>query len=85
MTKKRTTVTSPLTHHFSKLKMHSPNLTEGNIAKLAELFPSCVTESKNVDGSLKHAIDFDLLRQELSSSIIEGPQERYQLNWPRVY
>jgi adenine-specific DNA-methyltransferase len=67
---------------MEKLKMHSQDLTQGNIAKLAELFPNCVTESKAEDGSLKRAIDFDLLRQELSGSIVEGPLERYQLNWP---
>ena len=27
-------------------------------------------------------IDFDLLRQELSGEIVEGPLERYHLNWP---
>lgn len=67
---------------MDKLKMHSPDLTAANIAKLAELFPNCLTESKDARGELKQAIDFDLLRQELSSSIVDGPQERYQLNWP---
>lgn len=67
---------------MDKLKMHSPDLTEANIAKLAELFPNCVTEARDAKGELKQAIDFDLLRQELASSIVDGPQERYQLNWP---
>jgi adenine-specific DNA-methyltransferase len=67
---------------MDKLKMHSPDLTEANIAKLAELFPNCVTEARDAKGELKQAIDFDLLRQELASNIVEGPQERYQLNWP---
>lgn len=67
---------------MDKLKMHSPNLTEANIAKLAELFPNCITEARDAKGELKKVVDFDLLRQELSSSIVEGPQERYQLNWP---
>jgi adenine-specific DNA-methyltransferase len=67
---------------MDKLKMHSPNLVEQNIEKLAALFPNCVTEAKSEDGSLKQAIDFDLLKQELSRHIIDGPQERYQLNWP---
>ncbi|MDD5301058.1 MAG: site-specific DNA-methyltransferase [Gallionella sp.] len=49
---------------------------------MAGLFPNCVTESKNEDGTLKRIIDFDQLRQELSIAIVEGPQERYQLNWP---
>lgn len=67
---------------MEKLKLHSPDFTQENIARLAELFPNCVTESKTEDGSLMRAIDFDQLRQELSTSIVEGPQERYQLNWP---
>lgn len=74
---------------MDKLKLHSPDFTQANIAKLAELFPHCVTETSVAkDGGsgsrheLKRAIDFDLLRQELSASIVEGPQERYQLNWP---
>jgi len=67
---------------MEKLKMHSPDFTQENIAKLAELFPNCVTESGAEDGTLKRAIDFDQLRQELSTSIVEGTQERYQLNWP---
>lgn len=67
---------------MDKLKMHSQNLTEANIDKLAALFPNCITEALNAKGELQKTIDFDLLRQELSSSIVEGPQERYQLNWP---
>ncbi len=67
---------------MEKLKLHSPDFTQENIAKLAELFPNCVTESRAEDGTLKRAIDFDQLRQELSTSIVEGPQERYQLSWP---
>ena len=65
-----------------KLKMHSPDLTEANIEKLAELFPNCVTEAKDEAGNLKRAIDFDQLRQELSDNVVDGPRERYQLIWP---
>ena len=67
---------------MEKLKMHSPNLVAQNIEQLAALFPNCVTESQGKDGELKRAIDFDLLKQELSTHIVDGPQERYQLNWP---
>lgn len=67
---------------MDKLKMHSPNLTQDNIARIRELFPGCVTEAKGENGSVKLAVDFDQLRQELSDSIVEGPQERYHLNWP---
>lgn len=67
---------------MDKLKMHSPNLTESNIARIREMFPGCVTEARGENGSVKLAVDFDQLKQELSSSIVEGPQERYHLNWP---
>ncbi len=67
---------------MEKLKMHSPNLTQDNIARIAELFPGCVTEAKGEDGSVKLAVDFDQLRQELAESIVEGPQERYHMDWP---
>ena len=67
---------------MDKLKMHTPNLTASKLAQMREMFPNCVTEARAEDGSVKVALDFDLLRQELSESIVEGPQERYQLNWP---
>lgn len=67
---------------MEKLKMHSPNLTQENIAKLAELFPNCVTEAQDESGDLKRAIDFDQLRQELSEHVVDGPRERYRLDWP---
>lgn len=67
---------------MDKLKMHSPNLTQDNIARIRDLFPSCVTEAKGEDGDVRLAVDFDQLRQELADSIVEGPQERYHLNWP---
>lgn len=62
--------------------MHSPDLTERNIDRLAELFPQVVTEGLDTDGNPVRAVDFDRLRQELSDHVAEGPQERYQLDWP---
>lgn len=67
---------------MEKMKMHSPNLTQENIARILELFPNCKTEAKGEDGQVRLGVDFDQLRQELSESIVEGPQERYHLNWP---
>lgn len=67
---------------MKKLRMHTPNLTDENVSRIRELFPSCVTEAQGEDGRVKLAVDFDQLRQELSESIVEGPQERYHLNWP---
>ncbi|MGO4917584.1 site-specific DNA-methyltransferase [Pseudogemmobacter sp. W21_MBD1_M6] len=67
---------------MTKLKMHSPDLKQDNIAKIRALFPGCVTEAAGQDGAPALRVDFDLLRQELSDSIVEGPQERYHLDWP---
>jgi len=68
---------------MEKLKMHTPNMTAENVEKLAALFPSCVTETKDEKtGRPKRAIDFDHLRQELSEHLVEGRSERHQLEWP---
>ena len=65
-----------------KLDMKTPDFTDINIEKLAKLFPNIITESKDEKGNTKKAIDFDLLRQELSSDIVDGVKERYSINWP---
>lgn len=67
---------------MDKLKMHSPDLTQANLARIRELFPGCVTEARGKTGELQLSVDFDRLRQELSDHVVEGPQERYQLDWP---
>ncbi len=58
---------------MNKLDMESKNIIDSNIEKLKELFPSCVQEDK---------IDFDMLKQELSSVVIDDKKEKYQLTWP---
>ena len=67
---------------MEKLKMHSKDLSQDNLAKIQAAFPNCVTERQNAQGQIELVIDFDLLRQELSANIVEGPQERYRLDWP---
>ena len=57
---------------MDKMKMHSVNKVDENIAKIGALFPNCLTGRKNDDGEVEFAIDFDQLRQELSSVIVEG-------------
>lgn len=58
---------------MNKLDMESKDIIDSNIEKLKELFPSCVQEDK---------IDFDMLKQELSSVVIDDKKEKYQLTWP---
>ena len=67
---------------MDKLEMCSPDLTAQNIDKIIELFPSVLSETLDADGNAIRAVDFDLLRQELSDHVVEGSQERYQLDWP---
>ena len=68
---------------MDKLKMHSPDRSQDNIAKVRELFPECVIEARDeATGVVRLAVDFDQLRQELNDHVVEGPQERYRLDWP---
>lgn len=67
---------------MDKLKMHSVNKVDENIAKIGALFPNCLTERKNENGEVEYAIDFDMLKQELSAIVVEGNEERYQFTWP---
>lgn len=67
---------------MQKLSTQSKDLSQENIKKIEELFPNCVTETYDEKGNLVRSIDFDILRQDLSDHIVEGPKERYQFNWP---
>jgi len=67
---------------MEKMKLHSPDLSQDNIAQIRDLFPGCVTEAADENGKLRLAVDFDQLRQELSDHVVEGGQERYRLDWP---
>lgn len=67
---------------MDKLRMKSLDASEGNVAKIAALFPQCVTERLNKDGKPELAIDFDKLRDELSKDLLDGAEERYQFTWP---
>jgi adenine-specific DNA-methyltransferase len=69
---------------IEKLNNITPDLTKQNIARIAEFFPECVTEGPRGTASDRGepVIDFDLLRQTLADHLVEGPQERYRLDWP---
>jgi adenine-specific DNA-methyltransferase len=64
---------------IEKLDASTPDLTRQNIERLLELFPECRTEGSRDDAPM---VDFDLLRQALSDYLVEGPAERYRLDWP---
>ena len=63
---------------FERLPETTADLAQERLARLRALFPECVTE-----GPGGPAVDFDLLRRALSpEKVVEGPQERYRLEWP---
>ena len=61
--------------------MQSLDKVAENIRNVEALFPNAVTEQK-FGGAIRKVVDFDVLRQELSDCIVEGPEERYQFTWP---
>lgn len=61
--------------------MHSRDNLKENIAQIAALFPNALTETIK-DGKVVQSIDFDILKQELSEVVVDGPAERYQFTWP---
>ena len=65
-----------------RMTMHTPNLADENFKKLAALFPNAVTETVNENGEVVRAIDKDVLMQEISTTVVEGREERYQFTWP---
>ena len=67
---------------MDKLKMHTPNKADENFKKLASLFPNAVTETIDENGVVVRAIDKDVLMQEISTTVVDGKEERYQFTWP---
>ena len=67
---------------MDKLKMHTPNKADENFRKLAAMFPNAVTETINENGEVVRAIDKDVLMQEISCTVVDGNEERYQFTWP---
>ena len=67
---------------MKKLDIKEASGVQENIEYLAQRFPHIVTESYDAKGRVRRKVNFDALRQELTDSVVAGPQERYHLNWP---
>lgn len=65
---------------MDKMRMESEDIQQDNVQGIAALFPNCVTEARDEDGHLKKAINFELLKQMLSDSVIDG-DEAYEFTW----
>ena len=66
---------------MDKLRMMSMDNVQMNVEKIQKLFPNAVTEVLR-DGKPTLAVDFDILKQEMSSILIDDREERYQMTWP---
>ena len=60
--------------------MESEDIQQENVKKIAAMFPNCVTEARDEEGHLKKAINFEMLKQMLSDSVIDG-DEAYEFTW----
>ena len=67
---------------MEKLSNQSKDISQENIEKIEKIFPNCVTETMGEDGKIKQSIDFDILKQDLSDTVVEDKTERYQFTWP---
>ena len=67
---------------MDKLRMQTANKADENFRKLAAMFPNAVTETINANGEVVRAIDKDVLMQEISCTVVDGNEERYQFTWP---
>lgn len=65
---------------MDKMKMETPDFTKINVEKIAEMFPNVITEAQDEQGNLVRKIDFEKLKQELFSNIIDG-DESYDFTW----
>lgn len=65
---------------MDKMRMESVDMTADNIEKIGALFPNCITETKDENGKLKKAINFEMLKQMLSGEVING-DEAYEFTW----
>ncbi|MDE6605741.1 MAG: site-specific DNA-methyltransferase [Clostridia bacterium] len=66
---------------MDKLKMKSMDKVQENIQKIRALFPNAVTEVLR-DGEPTLAVDFDILKQEMSNVLVDDKEQRYQFTWP---
>lgn len=65
---------------MDKMRMESVDLTQKNIERIYEIFPSVVTEKRGINGKIKRAVNFELLKQILADEVIEG-DEAYEFTW----
>ena len=65
---------------MEKMSFETSDMVLQNIEKIAEIFPSVITEMHDEDGKLKKGINFEMLKQLLSPDVVDGA-ECYEFTW----
>lgn len=65
---------------MNRMNFETPDMVSQNIEKIAELFPSAITEMRDENGKLKKGVNFETLKQLLSPDVVDG-EERYEFTW----
>ena len=65
---------------MEKNTLHTQDLTDRNIEKLAGLFPNCITETRDKNGTLVKAVNLETLKQ-MFSRVVEDGNETYEFTW----
>lgn len=65
---------------MNRMNFETPDMVSQNIEKIAEVFPSAITEMRDENGKLKKGINFELLKQLLSPDVVDD-EECYEFTW----
>lgn len=65
---------------MDRMKMETTEQSEKNLALLEKLFPNCITEAAGEAGEIRKAVNWNMLKQMLSSST-ETTDEAYEFTW----
>ena len=62
--------------------MHTRDIADDNMEKIAALFPECITETTDDKGNTRKAIDFEKLKECLGQNIADPKKQTYEFLWP---
>ena len=65
---------------MEKMKMETEEQSKKNVELLEKVFPNCITEALDENGQIVKSVNFELLRQMLSSTALDT-NESYEFSW----
>lgn len=66
---------------LKKQAMTSASHSDFTLEALRQIAPSAFTEVRGEDGSLRHKVDFDALRELLGDDILDTDEDRFGFHW----